>query len=79
MKNDKNLLEDLSENKAVQVGAGTAAAAGMAHIGVSTIGLSALSTTGFGAGLLALGPIGLAVGGVILVGGIASTISKRSK
>jgi len=79
MKDDKDFMEDLTENKAVQIGAGTAAAVGMSYLGVSTIGLGALSTTGFGAGLLALGPIGLAIGGVLLVGGIVSTVSKRMK
>jgi len=72
-------MEDLTENKAVQIGAGTAAAAGMGYLGVSTIGLGALSTTGFGAGLFALGPIGIGIGGVLFIGGIISTIIKRAK
>jgi len=79
MGNNKDLMEDLTENKAVQIGAGTAAAVGMGYLGVSTVGLGALSTTGFGALLVGLGPIGLGIGGVILVGGIISTVSKRVK
>jgi len=51
----------------------------MTQLGGSTIGLSALTTGSAGAILATLGPVGLAIGGVLLVGGIVSTISKRMR
>lgn len=79
MANNKDLMEDLTENNAVQTGGATLLAAGMTQLGVSTIGLGALSTGSAGVILATLGPVGLAIGGVILFGGIVSTINKRMK
>lgn len=71
-KNEKSIGDELIENKAVQIGGATFVAAGAASLGLTTGAL------GGGALLITLGPIGLAIGGILLVGGIYSTLSKRN-
>lgn len=78
MSNQKSLVDELTENKAVQAGGATLAAAGLAEVGVSAAGFGVLSTGGTGLLLAAAGPVGLIVGGILLAGGIISTIDKRT-
>jgi len=82
MDTNQSFGEDLVENKAVQTGGATIAATGMASIGINTIGLGAITAGKAGlilASVAASAPIALAVGGVLINGGLIVTIANRRK
>lgn len=80
MKDKKDFTDELMENKAVQAGGAAFLAAGLAKLGLSTVGLGALATGKAGVILVTLGgPVGLAIGGALIVGGTIATIKSRKK
>ena len=80
MEDNKGFGEELIENKATQVGGATLAAAGMSQIGIATGGLGALATGKAGIIIATVGgPIGIAIGGALIAGGLIATLYNRRK
>lgn len=77
MKN--NLGEELVNNKIIQAGSATFVASAASELGLATGGIGAITAGKVGVLLATLGPPGLIIGGVLVIGGIAATVYEHYK